>query len=669
MNQLRDATSPYLLQHADNPVHWYEWTEAALELAREQGKPILLSIGYSACHWCHVMAHESFEDSRTAAVMNDLFVNIKVDREERPDLDKIYQLAHQALTRQGGGWPLTMFLTPDDHLPFFGGTYFPPTPRHGLPAFVDLLRQVSQAWREQREAIRTQNQSLQAFLDQVAQSCPGNPNLEVANRAEEQAAAQFDFEHGGLGRAPKFPNAPILRLLLQRGRQGSEQSLQMALLTLKQMARGGINDQLSGGFCRYSVDPLWMIPHFEKMLYDNAQLLTLYVEAAQIDRDRVWATTASRTADWMLAHLKAEGGAFWSSYDADSEGEEGKFYVWQRDEVQRLLTAEEYAVVSPLWGLDGPANFEGQAWHLHRHSTLAQVADHLAMDRAAAARLLQSAREKLLAQRASRVAPGLDDKVLTAWNGLAIGALARAGRILERNDFTKAAQRATDYLRENHWRDGRLLATSRHGHARLNANLDDYAFLLDGLTELLQAHWRQCDLEFALALSERLIDDFQDVSSGGFYFVAHDHEPLIQRAKPIQDDAIPAGAALAVDGLLCLGHLLAKVDFLTVAERTIKASWGDIEGSPLGYSSALLAAESWLKPGEQWVIRADSIPGKRPGGGRCFIIPLDDCSPASEAYPIKGNFTAYRCIGTHCDAPVTSVEELNRLLVGSHDEP
>ncbi|MEJ2576763.1 MAG: DUF255 domain-containing protein, partial [Gammaproteobacteria bacterium] len=404
------ATSPYLLQHAHNPVDWWPWCADALALARREARPILLSIGYSACHWCHVMAHDSFEDPVTAALMNELFVNIKVDREERPDLDKIYQTAHQLLARRAGGWPLTVFLAPDDHTPFFAGTYFPPEPRHGMPSFRDLLRRVADAWRDQQPAIREQNQAL---LQALAQ-------LEPAPR--------------------------------RRAAGGDEALGHQALFTLERMAAGGLNDQLGGGFCRYSVDDLWMIPHFEKMLYDNGPLLGVYALAwASAGRRPAFAHVCRRTAEWALREMQAPAGGFYSSLDADSEGEEGRFYVWDRDEVAELLSPEEYRVFAPRFGLDRPPNFEGR-WHLHGFVDTAALAARADVGARDVRRLLASARDKLLARRTQRVRPGRDEKILTSWNALMIGGLARAGRLLEQPGWVAAAERALDYLHAHHWR-------------------------------------------------------------------------------------------------------------------------------------------------------------------------------------------------------------------------
>ncbi|MCJ7453008.1 MAG: thioredoxin domain-containing protein, partial [Steroidobacteraceae bacterium] len=431
-NRLARETSPYLLQHAHNPVNWYPWGPEALELARAEDKPILLSVGYSACHWCHVMAHESFEDDETAALMNEAFVNIKVDREERPDLDRIYQAAHQMLTQRGGGWPLTMFLSPRDQRPFFGGTYFPPEPKYGMPAFREVLQRVA-AWYPQHEAdVERQGAALVKVLGELVPPAASEATaltrapLEVARAALQR---DFDGQFGGFGSAPKFPHPMNIEFLLRTWRataDGDEpdlQSLYMATLTLTRMAEGGIYDQLGGGFSRYSVDPYWMIPHFEKMLYDNGQLLTVAAQATVATGEALFRRVAGETADWIRRDMEHAAGGFYSTLDADSEGHEGRFYVWTPDQAGELLDPIEYQVLSRRFGLDRDANFEG-AWHLHTFKPLAQVAEETQLDEERAADVLDSARAKLLAARNQRVWPGRDEKILTAWNGLAIAGLA-----------------------------------------------------------------------------------------------------------------------------------------------------------------------------------------------------------------------------------------------------
>ena len=507
-NHLAEETSPYLLQHADNPVEWYPWGETALARAKQENKPILLSIGYSACHWCHVMAHESFEDPGTAALMNQLFINIKVDREERPDLDKIYQVAQQMLTHGSGGWPLTMFLAPEKQQPFFGGTYFPKDARYGMPAFGDLLRRVAQYYREQGAEIAAQSEQLQAaFISLVPQPAQA-AILDESPLLEARAALErsFDADFGGFSRAPKFPHPNSIERCMRQWYRTSAQvspdlrALYMGTLTLTRMAEGGLYDQLGGGFARYSVDGAWMIPHFEKMLYDNAQLLGEYSRAHLATGEALFARIANETADWALRDMHSPEGGFYSSLDADSQGHEGKFYVWAAGEIQALLTPREYAAFSPRFGLERAPNFEGE-WHLHTFASVDSIAESLEESPETVNALIDSARAKLLKARSLRIWPARDEKILTAWNALMIKGLAIAARVLQRPDLAEAASAAVDFVRRHLWRDGRLLATYKDGRAHLPAYLDDYAFLADALLELLQTRWRSSDLDFARQLT------------------------------------------------------------------------------------------------------------------------------------------------------------------------
>ena len=580
-NRLATETSPYLLQHADNPVAWQPWSEAALAQARTDNKPILLSIGYSACHWCHVMAHESFEDDATAAVMNRLFVNIKVDREERPDLDQIYQSAHQMLTGRAGGWPLTLFLTPEG-TPFYGGTYFPKESRYGLPGFVELCERIGEIWRTRRQDIDTQNRELLAVMNRRSPEHAIELDNQPVNHLRSILLGSLDRQHGGFGGAPKFPHPTDLAFLLHR--PGDTEAQDAALFTLRRMAEGGIHDQLGGGFCRYSVDERWEIPHFEKMLYDNGPLLGLYADAFALTGDAYFKQVAEGIAGWVLREMTSPEGAFHSSLDADSEHEEGKFYVWERAQVALLLTPQESALAGRHWGLDQPPNFEGKHWHL-------KIAAPLTEGESA---MIESARAKLFAARAQRVPPGCDDKILTSWNALMIEGLAHAARVLAREDWLAAARRALDFLHARHWREGRLLATSRHGLAHLPAYLDDYAFLLAALLELMESDPRETDADFARQLADTLLDQFEDKESGGFFFTAHDHETLIQRPKSAHDNALPSGNGVAALALQRLGQRLGEGRYLGVARRTLQAFGMQLSRQPGGCATLLRALESEL---------------------------------------------------------------------------
>ena len=675
MNALAAETSPYLLQHADNPVQWYPWNADSLALARQTGKPILLSIGYSACHWCHVMAHESFEDPATAEVMNRLYVNIKVDREERPDLDRIYQNAFQLLNQRAGGWPLTVFLTPDDHVPFFAGTYFPPEPRHGMPAFRELLEQVAAFHAQNRDAIAEQNDRL---LDALAGFNPrptGAARLEAAplDQARQQLAAHYDREHGGFGAAPKFPHPGNLeRLLRHHARtraagQPDTGALAMAVHTLEAMAAGGLFDQLGGGFFRYSVDDHWTIPHFEKMLYDNGPLIYLYATAWAVTGTERFRQIAEQTGDWLLREMRAPEGGFWSSLDADSEGEEGRFYVWTPDAAQSLLTAAEWEVAKRLWGLDRPPNFEGR-WHLREQLAPAELAGPLETETVLQRR--EAARAKLFAARERRVRPGRDEKILTAWNGLAIRGLACAGRRLGRADFLDAATEAVDFIREYLYREGRLLSGIKDGRPHPHRYLDDHVFLIDGLLELLQARFRPQDLAFAAELADTLLTDFQDPLDGGFFLTPADHEALILRPKPVADDALPAGNGIAAKVLLRLGHLLGEPRYLEAAEATLRCAWEHLSQHPMIHASLLDALEEYRYAPEIIVLRGD--PAELPAwqarldetwhpARLVLAIPRETTdlpAPlAARPAPAEG-VTAWICHGTACQAAVHRLDDL-----------
>ena len=517
-NLLAQETSPYLQQHADNPVDWHAWNPASLQLARDQNKPILLSIGYSACHWCHVMAHESFEDINVAAVMNELFINIKVDREERPDLDQIYQTAHYMLTKRNGGWPLTMFLSPDG-TPFFGGTYFPKEARYNLPAFPELLERVAEVYSDQREELMAQGERIIAALASMAPKT-GSTNVALNEQplalAVKQHLENFDPIFGGLGDAPKFLHPAELDLLLRRSQAtGNKQAAHVVNFTLQQMAHGGLYDQLGGGFCRYSVDERWDIPHFEKMLYDNGLLLGLYCDAWQSSQNPLFARVVDQTATWLIREMQSPEGGYYSSLDADSEHEEGKFYVWQRDEIRELLSGDEYALIAPYYGLNHPANFENHSWNLRVSVVPSDLVKELGLTAAQATERLLSAQKKLFSAREQRARPGRDEKILSAWNGLMIGSMAKAVKVFSRPDWLHSAQQAMDFVRNTLWRDEKLLATYKDGKAHLNAYLDDHAFLLNALLELMQAEFRQADLIFATQLADALLERFEDTDAGG----------------------------------------------------------------------------------------------------------------------------------------------------------
>ena len=673
-NRLAGETSPYLLQHAGNPVDWHPWGDEALALARREGRPILLSIGYSACHWCHVMAHESFEDPQVAAAMNAHFVNIKVDREERPDLDQIYQTAHALLARRSGGWPLTMFLTPDG-APFFGGTYFPKEGRYGLPGFLDLLPRVAAAYRERNADIVEQGSQLKDALASLEPAPAGFTALPASAvpAALAELKRRFDPEHGGFGAAPKFPHATDLELCLrEHARSGDAEALAMARVTLERMADGGIHDQLGGGFCRYSVDAEWTIPHFEKMLYDNGPLLSLYADLARLTGDPRCAEVARGIVGWMTREMRAEDGAFFSSLDADSDGEEGKFYVWSRDEARSLLTPEAYTVAAACYGLDGVPNFEGHAWNLRLSAPLAEIAARMSISPAVAAVRLAGAKEALFAARATRIRPGLDDKILTSWNALAITGLARAARALDEPGWTDLAVAATDALRRTAWRDGRLLATRRGERTHLNAYLDDYAFLLSALLELLQARFRAEDYAWARELADVLLDEFEDAEHGGFFFTSHDHERLFHRTKPGHDNATPSGNGIAAGALIGLGHLCGLPRYVDAGERAVRLFAPALGESPAGYASVLAALAALQEPPASVLLDGDravcsawqrALERRLHPAVRVFNV----AGVALPAELVKGptpaaGALAWVCRGTHCLPAIDDLALLEAAL-------
>lgn len=674
-NHLIHETSPYLLQHANNPVDWHPWNAESLQLAHARDKPILLSIGYSACHWCHVMAHESFEDDDIAAVMNEHFINIKVDREERPDLDQIYQNAHYLLSRRGGGWPLTLFLAPDG-TPFYSGTYFPKQARYGLPGFPELLLRVSAAYREKRDELAAQGQQLIAAL--AAWQPEKNSHAVTLDStpitsAVRQLNADFDPVHGGFGQAPKFLHPAELDLLLrQADAEQDAQTRHAALFTLQQMALGGLYDQLGGGFCRYSVDDVWDIPHFEKMLYDNGLLLGLYCDAWLMSRDPFFAHVVEQSVGWVMREMQSQQGGYYASLDADSEHEEGKFYVWQRDEAHRLLSAEEYTVAGAYYGLDSAPNFEHHAWNLRVTRPLSEIARSLQLDAVQAAGLLSSAQAKLFAAREQRIRPGRDEKILGSWNGLMIAGMAKAARVFQRDDWLRSAQSAMDFVRDTLWCDGRLLATHKDGKTHLNAYLDDHAFLLNAALEMLQTEFRPRDMDFAVQLADALLARFEDQQNGGFYFTSHDHETLIQRTKTAQDNATPSGNGITAQALLRLSEITGETRYHDAAERALVLFFPLMEKAASQCCSLNTALGELLQPPELLVLigaqketaawRATVSNNYAPQRMVIALTGNEGGLPATLNKPKETSTTAWLCRGTQCLPPISDREILLTAL-------
>ncbi|MGN6728547.1 MAG: thioredoxin domain-containing protein [Rhodanobacteraceae bacterium] len=690
-NELARASSPYLRQHAGNPVHWQQWNDTMLAHAKQTDTPILLSIGYSACHWCHVMAHESFEDEAVAQAMNNLFVNVKLDREERPDLDRVYQLAHQALSGRGGGWPLTVFLDPQDLTPFFVGTYFPPAPKHGLPGFGDLLQRVRAFYDTHRDELRKQNAELRTWIARAGESAAGEiPAMGAIAAAVQRIAARFDPENGGNAGAPKFPHAGELELLLACAtdsplpQSDDDHALTagdcaaMAMFTLRSMAARGLQDHLGGGFFRYCVDARWTIPHFEKMLYDNAQLLPLYAEASAASGDSACAQAATGIVEWLQREMTAGNGAFFSALDADSEGAEGRldegaFYLWTREQLRAALNAGEFAAIEAGYGLDGEPNFEGHAWHLVKARTLEQIAQQLDRTQDQVKHDLASARSKLFNVRSQRARPGTDDKMLTSWNALMIAALARGARALRRPEWLDPADKALAALREGAWLDGALYANIADPNARIPGFLDDHAFLLNALIELLQCRWRDEDLAWAVELADALLGKFEDAEHGGFRFSAASHATPLQNPRTFTDEALPSGNGMAALALLRLGHLLGETRWLDAAERCLRAGSEALHKYPDACATLLRGLREFHAPRAQVVIRyrdqeeqvwRDALHEANAARADAFMIPADAAALSgvlAQRKPRKGGI-AYVCTGLSCRAPIHSPRKLAAAL-------
>jgi uncharacterized protein len=682
-NRLANETSPYLVQHKDNPVDWYPWGEEALERARTENKPILLSIGYAACHWCHVLAHESFEDTKTAALMNDLYVNIKVDREERPDLDTIYMEAVQALTGHGG-WPMTVFLTPACE-PFYGGTYYPPEPRHGMPAFRDILQGVADAYRERPDDVAHNAAQLRERLQggfsfaTGADAATADLHVGILDEAVQRLAASFDRLHGGFGSAPKFPQGMVLDFLLRHhARTGSESALAMAETTLEKMARGGLYDQLGGGFHRYSVDERWLVPHFEKMLYDNAILVPVYLHAYQLTGKDLYRRVAVETLDWVAREMTDIDGGFYSSLDADSEGEEGKFYVWSVAELERLLGAEDARLVAEYFGATARGNFEGTNI-LHLPRTIDVVAQRAGAEIERIGQALDRARTILFAAREERPRPGRDEKVLTAWNGLMIRAFAEAATILGDDAFrARAEDAATFLLRRLRRDDGRLLRTYKDNQSKLLGYLEDYAFLADGLLALYDATFAPHWLDEAHALAGSMIDLFWDDESGTFYDTGTDHESLIARPKSLFDNAIPSGTSVALEAMQRLAVIFDRPSWREKITRVLVGLREPLQRYPTGFGRLLSALDFELATPQEVAIvgalgfgdTAALLAVVRSRFRPNTVVAVREPGTRESAQPallrsrnlIDGRATAYVCERYACQRPVTTPTALATQL-------
>jgi uncharacterized protein len=683
-NALIHETSPYLLQHAHNPVDWYPWGEEALEKARTEGKPILLSIGYSACHWCHVMAHESFEDADIAALMNENFVNIKVDREERPDLDQIYMSAVQMMTGHGG-WPMTMFLTPEG-VPFYGGTYFPPADRFNMPGFPRVLLSVAEAYRSQGEQVASTATAMLGELRRMGLAEESREVLtaEVLDSSYRRIAANYDRVNGGFGGAPKFPPAMTLEFLLHiHYRTRSDETLAIITDTCRKMAEGGMYDQLGGGFHRYSVDAKWLVPHFEKMLYDNALLSRLYLHVYQVTRDEFYRRIAEEILDYVVREMTDSSGGFYSSQDADSEGEEGKFFVWSRQEVIDTLGESDGAIFSDYYDVTDQGNFEGHNI-LHVKDSIEAIASKHNLSIEQAREIIEKGRRKLFELRERRVKPGRDEKVLTAWNGLMLASFAEASAILDRADYGQVARANAKFLLSDLMRDGLLLRSYKAGESKLNAYLEDYANLIHGLIALYEATGELEWLENAIGLADKMIEQFWDDEAGGFFFTGKSHEQLIVRSKEWFDNATPSGNSVAAFSLLRLALLTANDDYRRRAVTILRLMADQLRRYPSAFGFALAALDFYISSPIEVAIVGDGS-DRRMGDliqafwslylpNRILALCAKSFDEAASRIPLltgrdtlSTRPTAFVCEGYACKTPALSAVELLSQL-GATDQ-
>ncbi len=678
-NRLGNETSPYLLQHADNPVDWYPWGEEALTRARQENKPILLSIGYSACHWCHVMAHESFENEAIARLMNENFINIKVDREERPDLDQIYMNAVQMMTHHGG-WPMTVFLTPEG-IPFYGGTYFPPEDRYNMPGFPRVLLSVAEAFRERRDDISNTTSSLLSELRRVSGGDAKEDLLttEVLATAYQGLVKNFDRVEGGFGGAPKFPPAMALEFLLRTfHRTKNNEALEIVAHTCRKMANGGIYDQLGGGFHRYSTDARWLVPHFEKMLYDNALLSRLYLHYFQASGENWAREVAEGILKYVLREMTNELGGFYSSQDADSEGHEGKFFVWTMAEVEQLLGKEEADLFSAYYNLTTEGNFEGQNI-LNITSSIDEVAAARNVSSQRLSEVIERGKNLLFSEREKRVKPDRDEKILTAWNGLMLTSFSLAGAILRKPEYLETARRNASFILAELRRDDLLLRTWKDGRARFNAYLEDYAFLVDGLLTLYETSGELRWFEEALQLTKKMVEEFWDETEGGFFFTGQSHEQLIVRAKDYFDNATPSGNSVAAEVLLRIAHFTGNSDFERRALTVLRQVSQSARRYPTGFGRALGVIDFHFSQPKEIVVIVDDIEAeeklleeiwKHYLPNKIITVSQVADSRTREFIPLASNRplvdgkpTAYVCQQRSCQAPVTDPKALRRQLL------
>ena len=677
-NRLNHETNPYLLQHAHNPVDWYPWGEEALRRAREEDKPILLSIGYSSCHWCHVMEKECFENEAIAKIMNERFVNIKVDREERPDLDELYMNAVQVISG-AGGWPMTVFLTPD-LIPFHAGTYFPPEDRGGIPGFPKILVVVSDYYRSHPGEVEKMVVQVKNALDQIVSIEPSQAttNEAVLTRAFEGLEGQFDLTYGGFGGAPKFPNSMALSFLLRYWKKfNSKEALKMVELTLEKMANGGIYDHLGGGFHRYSVDERWLIPHFEKMLYDNALLSRTYFEAYQATRKERCRRVAEEILNYVLREMTSPEGAFYSTQDADSEGQEGKFYVWSRDQIKASLGKEKAAPFCAYYGVTPQGNFEGEFSVLYIASFLEKVSELYGVPVKDLEKLLEEGRENLFAEREKRVRPGKDEKILTSWNGLMISSFADGFKATGKEQYLNEARKAAHFILQEMKRDGYLMRVFRGDRRQVKGYSEDYAFFIQALLDLYEASFEIDWLKEADELNERMMHQFWDESKGGFFFAGKENEPLIARSKNPYDHAIPSSNSVAVFNLMRLGYLTGKESLKEKAEQILHLFYTFLSEHPAGFAHMLSGLSFFFNPEEIGIIGSKKDHRTKSMLREIYqaYLPNKILSLRDPQEPIEGDWfpslkekevmevpTAFVCKGFTCLPPVRDEKELKKIL-------
>tara|TARA_Y100001960_G_C14770759_1_gene879844 strand:+ start:102 stop:2102 length:2001 start_codon:yes stop_codon:yes gene_type:complete len=661
MNRLNKEKSLYLLQHASNPVDWYPWCDEAFEMATKNHMPVLLSIGYSACHWCHVMAHESFENNEIAEIMNKNFINIKLDKEERPDLDKIYQISQTIITGKTGGWPLTIFMSPEK-FPFFAGTYFPIEAKFGLPGFKDVLLRVTDFYNNQKEEIKNQNKSILEIFNKinVQDKSENILNKELVEKAVSELHLTFDGINGGFGSAPKFPQVYALKFLLKCKSEYREKNLDICEFTLKRMCLTGIYDLIDGGFFRYSVDELWMIPHFEKMLYDNGPMISILSDIYIRTKNTLFLNRAKDTSNWILSNMTDEEGGFYSTIDADSENSEGKYYVWEENELSKIMNDNDLNLIKNIFTIKYQPNFEGK-YHLH-------VTKDKEKEYKKEIKNITRINKLLLTERNKRISPNIDKKILVSWNALVISGLIDIYNITYDPKYYNSAIKCFNFIEKKMYKNKKLFACYNQG-AKFDAYLDDYVFLAQAGIKILKTKWDARIFKFVLELSNIIIENFEDTKNGGFYFTSKNHEKLFYRPKNYMDESLPSGNSIAIEVLLELGCLTGSKKFIDAAERTIKSASHSLKRNLVSHCSMLDAAKTFINEKEIIIIRCQSnnikkytkkLSSMNLDDTDLYLIPIDPSNTTDyfSGKKLIGDFTAYVCQGFKCLEPITDINEL-----------